>query len=91
MTFERQSETHGEFYANGVAFTILSVDLPKRAIDIARENLSDSRQPNMRIEHEMTFPYLGPFDWILDILSIRFSSISGTWGFPPTSTNASAR
>lgn len=83
MEFTRQSESHGEFYANGISFTILSIDMPKRAIDIPRENLSDARQPNMRIEREFVFPYFGPLDWILDILSIRFASISGTWGFPP--------
>ncbi len=88
MEFTRQSESHGEFYANGVAFTILSIDLPKRAIDIPRENLSDARQPNMRIEREFVFPYLGPFDWVFDIISIRFASITGTWGFDPASTTS---
>ena len=83
MEFTRESETHGQFYANGVSVTILSIDLPRRAIDIARENLSDARQPNMRIEREVRFPYLGWFDWIFDIFSIRFASISGTWGFAP--------
>jgi hypothetical protein len=88
MEFQRLSETHGEFYGNGVAITIFSIDLPKRAIDIARENLSDARQPNMRIEEELVFPYFGPLDWILDIFSVRFASISGTWGFPPESAKA---
>lgn len=83
MEFTRLSETHGEFYANGVAITILGIDWPKRAVDIPRENLSDARQPNMRIQDELIFPYLGPVDWLLDILSIRFASISGTWGFDP--------
>ena len=92
MEFVRSSETHGEFYGNGLAFTIFSIDIPKRAIDIARENLSDARQPNMRIEDTFVFPYLGPFDWLLDIISVRFASISGTWGFPPeTATDGSAR
>jgi hypothetical protein len=92
MEFTRQSESHGEFYANGVSFTILSIDIPKRAVDIPRENLSDARQPNMRVEREFVFPYLGPFDWILDIISFRFASISGTWGFaPPTTTNEPAK
>ena len=83
MSFSRQSETHGEFYANGISITVLGIDLPRSAIDIARENLSDARQPNMRIEDETIFPNLGWFNWILEIVSIRFGSISGTWGFPP--------
>lgn len=94
MEFTRASESHGEFYASGVAFTIFAFDFPRRAIDIPRENLSDARQPNMRIEREFVFPYLGPVDWLLDIISIRFASISGTWGFAPagaTSEPASER
>lgn len=91
MEFTRESETHGTFYANGVAVTILSIDLPRRAVDIARENLSDARQPNMVIEKEVSFPYLGWFDWILDIFSVRFASVSGTWGFaPPEATGGVA-
>ena len=83
MSFTRESETHGKFYANGISITLLSIDLPRAALDIARENLSDARQPNMRIEEETVFPYLGWFDWIFDIVGIRYGSISGTWGFPP--------
>ena len=85
MSFTRLSETHGEFYANGIAVTILGIDLPRAAIDIARENLSDARQPNMQIQEELITPYLGWFDWFLDIFSVRFASISGTWGFSPDS------
>ena len=29
-------------------------------------------------------PYLGPFDWLLDIVGIRYARISGTWGFAAT-------
>jgi len=83
MSFNRLSETHGEFYANGVAITILGIDFPRAAIDIARENLSDARQPNMQITEELITPYLGWFDWFLDIFSVRFASITGTWGFSP--------
>jgi hypothetical protein len=85
MSFTRKSETHGEFYANGIAVTILGIDLPRSAVDIARENLSDARQPNMRVREQLVFPYFGVVDWILDIFSIRYASISGTWGFPPVS------
>ena len=34
------------------------------------------------IEEKLIFPYLGPLDWILDIVSLRYARISGTWGFP---------
>ena len=46
VSFERETLTSGTFESTGVAFTILSIDLPKSAIDIARENASDARQPN---------------------------------------------
>lgn len=91
LEFSRDSETGGTFHSSGVGFTIFSIDMPKRAIDIARENASDARRPNMQVEREVIFPYLGPFDWLLDIIAIRYASISGTWGFPPETTGADAR
>lgn len=88
VSFTRESESHGRFQARGWAFTIFAIDIPKRAVDIPRENLSDARQPNMRIEKEVVWPYLGPVDWLLDIISFRFARISGTWGFAPDAATA---
>jgi hypothetical protein len=84
VKFTRDTETSGRFRSSGLSFTILAYDMPKRALDIARENASDSRQSNLRIEKQRVFPYLGPFDWILDIISIRYARIDGRWGFEPT-------
>jgi hypothetical protein len=81
--FTRETETSGTFTSSGMAFTIFAFDVPKRAIDIARENASDSRQPNMKVEEAWVVPYLGPLDWLLDVIGIRYARISGTWGFPP--------
>ena len=83
VRFTRDTETSGTFKSTGVAFTILSWDIPKRSIDIARENASDARLPNLRVTRERVFPYLGPFDFLLDILSVRFARIEGEWGFAP--------
>ena len=83
VSFTRDTETSGEFHASGVSFTFLSYDFPKRAIDIARENASDSRLSNLRVERQRVFPYLGPLDWILDIFSVRYARIDGRWGFEP--------
>lgn len=83
VTFTRDTESSGRFESRGIAFTLLSVDMPRRAIDIARENASDSRQPNMLVEEEWVFPNLGPVDWILDIVGIRFARVTGSWGFDP--------
>ena len=75
VKFTRETETSGRFRSSGLAFTILSYDFPKRAIDIARENASDSRQANLVVERQRVFPYLGPLDWIFDIISVRFARI----------------
>jgi len=81
LEFRRDSETSGTFRSSGWAFTILSLDIPKTAEQIARENASDANMPNLQITDVLVAPYLGGFDWILDILSIRYCRIEGTWGF----------
>lgn len=83
VKFERDTMTSGTFTSTGVAFTFLSIDMPKQAIDIARENVSDARQPNTEITEAGVWPYLGWFDWALDIIGVRWAKVSGTWGFPP--------
>jgi hypothetical protein len=83
LSFERTSETSGTFRSTGFAFTIFAIDLPKGSQLIARENASDANLANMEIQETVTFPYLGPFDWILDIISFRWSKIEGTWGYAP--------
>jgi len=83
VEFQRETQTSGTFESSGFAFTILSIDLPESAIDIARENASDARQPNTEITDASVWPYLGWFDWLLDIVGVRFATVSGTWGFPP--------
>jgi len=83
LSFERTTETSGTFSSSGFAFTIFSIDLPKGAQLIARENASDANLANMEVTSTVTFPYLGPLDWILDIISFRYSRIEGTWGYAP--------
>lgn len=83
LTFERTTETSGTFRSTGFAFTIFSVDLPKGSQLIARENASDANLANMEVTDTVTIPYLGPFDWILDIISFRWSKVEGTWGYAP--------
>jgi hypothetical protein len=82
LSIERETETSGTFSSSGFAFTILSIDVPKSSRDIARENASDARLTNLRIDTNTTIPYLGWFDWILDIVGVRYTKITGTWGFP---------
>jgi hypothetical protein len=81
VSFQRATETSGTFTSYGVAFTLLSADFPKGAMQIARENASDANLANMEVLQSTVAPYLGPFDWILDIVGFRYARISGTWGF----------
>ncbi len=83
LSFERTTETSGTFRSTGMAFTIFSIDLPKGAQLIARENASDANLANMEVTNTVVFPYLGPFDWILDIISLRWAKVEGTWGYAP--------
>ena len=84
VEFRRNSATSGTFESTGWSFTILSYDIPKSALKIARENASDARQPNMVVTEATVIPDLGPFDVLLDIISVRYARVAGTWGFPPT-------
>ncbi|MAF67517.1 MAG: hypothetical protein CMJ84_17905 [Planctomycetes bacterium] len=81
ISFQRQTEDSGTFHATGWAVTLFSVDLPKSATNIARENISDADLPNMEVQSVKLRPYLGEFDWLLDLICIRRASVEGTWGF----------
>ncbi len=81
VEFERHTQTSGTFRSWGLGVTMLSIDLPKPALDIARENAADAKLPNLVVEKVVVFPYLGWFDWLLDIFSVRYARINGTWGF----------
>lgn len=83
LEFTRTSPEAGTFRSTGFALTILSVDLPKEALQIARENASDAGQPNMVVHEARVIPQLGYMDWLLEILGLRWAVVSGTWGFPP--------
>ena len=80
VRFGRDTETSGTFESSGVAFTLVKIDMPKGALDIARENAADSNLPNMVIEEVLVVPYLGPFDFLLDVISVRYARIRGRWG-----------
>ncbi|MAE29310.1 MAG: hypothetical protein QF724_06555 [Planctomycetota bacterium] len=82
LSIDRTTQTSGTFVSSGLAFTIASIDLPKPAIDIARENASDSNLANLEVESAWVFPNLGPLDWLLEIIGVRYARIEGTWGFP---------
>ena len=80
VKFERETATSGTFRSRAAAFTLISFDFPGEALTTAKGNAADSGLPQLVIEEERVFPYLGRLDWILDIISIRWASVSGTWG-----------
>ncbi|MBI5362403.1 MAG: hypothetical protein HZA53_04430 [Planctomycetes bacterium] len=82
LEFKRDTQTSGTFTSCGWAFTILSFDIPKTAEQIARENASDANLANTQVTDVLVVPWLGPLDWIFDILGVRYCRIDGTWGFP---------
>ena len=84
LSFERDTTTSGTFQSSATAVTLLSFDLPKGAMLIARENVSDANLANMVVTETKVVPYLGPFDFLLDIIGVRWARVKGTWGVAPT-------
>jgi hypothetical protein len=81
LSIERDTLTSGTFRSRAWSFTILSWDLPKAALDTARENASDTRLLNLQVKDVDVTPDWGWWNWVLDILSVRVATIRGTWGF----------
>ncbi len=77
----RETQSSGSFVSKGFAFTIASIDIPRPALLIARDNAADARLTNMRVTHSSVTPDLGWWDWLLDIIGVRWAKIEGTWGF----------
>ena len=82
LEFERETATSGTFESTAWSFTFLGFDLPTSAQKIARANAADAAQPNTEPTFERVVPYLGLFDFILDIISVRYAVVRGTWGYP---------
>lgn len=81
LKVDRDTQTTGTFVSKGWSFTILSIDLPQSALDIARENASDTRLANLVVEEARVYPNLGPLDWLLDIVGVRRAVVRGRWGY----------
>lgn len=83
ISFQRDTQTSGTFESTGIAVTLVSFDLPKGALLIARENVSDANLANMVVTETTVIPYLGPMDWLLDIIGVRWARVRGTFGVAP--------
>lgn len=82
LDMEPTDANSGTFRATAVAFTFLGNDFPQSAVLVARANAADSQLPNMVVTEERIFPYFWRLDFLLDILSLRWASVSGTYGPP---------
>ena len=81
LDISHETQTSGTFESTGWGFTFLGWDIPKSALDVARENASDARLTNVEVTSVRVTPRLGWFDWVLDIIGFRTARIRGTWGF----------
>ena len=77
----RETQTTGTFESTAWTVTILAIDIPKGALVAARENVNNMGLANAVVTETQVAPYLGWFDWFLDILSVRRARLRGTWGF----------
>lgn len=82
LSFERDTQSSGTFTSSGWSFTLFSVDLPKSALNIARENAADANLPHLVVEEVTVTPDLGPLDFLMEFFSFRYARVRGTWGFP---------
>jgi len=80
VDFDPTGADTGHFRSSAMAFTFLGHDHPQSALLIARGNAADSQLPNLVVEEEIVFPYLWKLDFLLDLVSLRFAIVRGTWG-----------
>jgi hypothetical protein len=81
VEFVRDTESSGTFMARGTGLTLFGVDVPRSGLNQARENASDAGMHNLVVTQVTIWPFWGPLDFLLDILSIRTATIHGTWGY----------
>lgn len=70
----------GTFRSSALSFTFLSRDFPQPALLLARANASDSQLPNLVVTEERVFPYFWKLDFLLDLISLRWAQVKGTYG-----------
>jgi hypothetical protein len=80
LEFTPLDAEHGTFRSSGVAVTFLGRDYPQAAILLARANAADSALPNLVVTEERIFPYFWRLDFLLDVLSVRWATVRGTYG-----------
>ena len=77
----RTTQTSGHFVSKATSFMLIWYDVPRDALDIARDNAADARLINARVTEAYETPHFGWFDWIYQIIGVRWATVRGTWGF----------
>ena len=77
----RRTQTSGRFESKATSLLIFWFDVPREALDIARDNAADARLSNARVTEAYVRPHFGWFDWVYQFLGVRWATVSGTWGF----------
>jgi hypothetical protein len=80
LDVEPNDRDTGNFRSSAVTFTFLGRDFPQTALLLARANAADSQLPKLVVTEERVFPYLWRFDFLLDLISVRWARVSGTYG-----------
>lgn len=80
LEITRDTETSGSFNSSARTWVFLGWHMPRPAIQIAHENISDSGLPNTR-ETEVHRTDWGWFNWVIEIFSTRTAHVKGTWGY----------
>ena len=81
IEFVRDTESSGTFRATGTSFTLFGVDMPRSALNQARENASDANMHNMIVTSAEIWPYWGPLDFLIELIGVRHAVLTGTWGY----------
>ncbi len=81
VSLERSTQTSGTYKSTGWSVTLLTIDMPRGSLSIARENAADFHLANTTETDAKVFPDFGWFNWVLDIVSVRKATVQGTWGF----------
>ena len=78
----RNTQTSGRFESKAFSVMVLWYHIPRRALDIARDNAADARLTNVEVTEAYETPHFGWFDWMYRFLGVRWAKVRGTWGFP---------
>jgi hypothetical protein len=80
LDVEPADRATGTFRSSAVSFTFLGRDFPQSALLLARANASDSQLPKLVVTEERVFPYFWRLDFLLDLISVRWARVTGTYG-----------